>query len=349
MTSLSGEVLEPGSGFANSSSIAESAGNGEEKRFRDVVEALPAAVYTTDAAGRITLYNQAAAELWGCRPKLGVDQWCGSWRLYWPDGTPLPHDECPMAMALKQNRQIKGAEAVAERPDGVRVPFLAYPTPLRDADGNLVGAVNMMVDITERKRAEQRLELLAREVDHRAKNMLAVVQAMVRFTRAATIGDFTATFMGRIKALASAHSLLSDSRWEGADLERLIGQELAPYGDRDSNVIVEGPPVMLGPAAAQPIAMAIHELATNAVKYGAFAARSGSISIRWSRNADGELVLRWSETGGPVVRKPRERGFGVGVIEGTIRDQLGGRAEFDWRSEGLECRLHIPAAALRRF
>jgi PAS domain S-box-containing protein len=143
------------------------------RRFRELLEALPAAVYTTDAAGRITFYNQAAVELWGCRPELGKSTWCGSWRLYWPDGTPMRHDECPMAVALKENRAVRGAEAVAERPDGTRVPFIPYPTPLRDASGNLIGAVNMLVDITDRKQAEERVMMLAGEVVHRANNLLA--------------------------------------------------------------------------------------------------------------------------------------------------------------------------------
>src|SRR4029077_10283984 len=97
-----------------------------ELRFRELVEALPAAIYTTDANGRITFFNHAAVKLWGYAPQLGHDQWCGSRRLYWPDGTPLPHDECPMAIALKQDRQVCGTEAVAERPDGTRPPFIAY-------------------------------------------------------------------------------------------------------------------------------------------------------------------------------------------------------------------------------
>ena len=123
--------------------------------FRDVLEALPAAIYTTDAAGRITYYNQAAALLWGQRPELGESEWCGSWKLYWPDGRPLPHDQCPMALAIKEGRPIRGMEAVAERPDGVKIPFIPYPTPLFDSSGTLVGAVNMLVDITDRKRAEE--------------------------------------------------------------------------------------------------------------------------------------------------------------------------------------------------
>lgn len=126
-----------------------------ELQSAELLEALPAAVYTTDAAGRITFFNDAAAALWGCRPELGKSEWCGSWRLYWPDGRPLPHGECPMAIALKEKRPIRGAEAVAERPDGTRVPFLPYPTPLFDESGALAGAVNVLVDITERKEAEK--------------------------------------------------------------------------------------------------------------------------------------------------------------------------------------------------
>ena len=126
-----------------------------EPQFRQLLEALPAAVYTIDAEGRITFFNQAAADLWGCRPELGKSEWCGSWRLYWPDGRPMRHDESPMAVALKEGRPIRGAEAAAERPDGTRVPFLAYPTPLRDRSGALTGAVNTLIDITERKRNEE--------------------------------------------------------------------------------------------------------------------------------------------------------------------------------------------------
>jgi PAS domain S-box-containing protein len=104
--------------------------------------------------GELHCYNEAAAALWGHRPELGKSEWCGSWRLYWPDGRPMAHDECPMAIALREKRPIRGAEAVAERPDGTRIPFLAYPTPLWDDAGWLTGAVNTLVDITERKRAE---------------------------------------------------------------------------------------------------------------------------------------------------------------------------------------------------
>ena len=140
---------------------AENAIRASEQRLKDLIEALPGAVYTTDAAGLITSYNPAAAEIWGREPELGKEEFCGSWRMQWPDGTPLQHDECPMAVALKEGRPILGAEAVVERPDGVLVPLLVYPTPLRDASGEITGAVNMLVNIAERKRAEEVAERLA--------------------------------------------------------------------------------------------------------------------------------------------------------------------------------------------
>src|SRR5882672_19787 len=136
-----------------------------DEHFRKVLDDLPAAIYVTDAKGRITYFNDAAATLWGCRPELGRSEWCGSWKLYWPDGTPLPHGECPMALALKEKRPIRGMEAVAERPDGTRVPFIPYPTPLFSRTGKLLGAVNMLVDITDRKLAETFAQRIASIVE----------------------------------------------------------------------------------------------------------------------------------------------------------------------------------------
>jgi PAS domain S-box-containing protein len=161
-------------------------GNGRvvaaERGSLALAEALPAAIYTADPAGRITYYNQAAAELWGHRPEPGETEWCGSWKLYRPDGTPLPRQQCAMALAVKEQRPILGAEAVAERPDGTRVPFMAFPTPLRDASGQIAGAVNMLVDITDRKRAEV---TLARRMDEQG----ALYRLSDRLYRARSLGD----------------------------------------------------------------------------------------------------------------------------------------------------------------
>jgi PAS domain S-box-containing protein len=138
---------------------------GREDHFRTILDNLPAAIYVTDAHGRITYFNEAAADLWGHRPELGRSEWCGSWKLFWPDGRALPHGDCPMAIALKEQRIIRGTEAIAERPDGSRVPFMPYPTPLFDKTGELVGAVNMQVDLSEPKRAN--------EVAHRLATIIA--------------------------------------------------------------------------------------------------------------------------------------------------------------------------------
>lgn len=133
--------------------------------IRGLVEALPAAIYTIDAQGRITSFNEEAVALWGRRPVLNSDTWCGSWRLFNTDGTPLLHDDCPMAVSLREGRSIRGAEAISERPDGTRISFLAYPTPLRDAQGNVVGAINMLVDITDRKRTDLSAAMLSAIVE----------------------------------------------------------------------------------------------------------------------------------------------------------------------------------------
>ncbi len=132
----------------------------DDDRYRDLLEALGVAVYTTDASGQITFFNEAAAQLWGRRPELG-EEWCGSFRLFWSDGTPMAHGDCPMAIALKEGRAVRGFTAIAERPDGSRVDFQPYPTPLYDRDGQLIGAVNVLVDVTERQRMEDDLRSAA--------------------------------------------------------------------------------------------------------------------------------------------------------------------------------------------
>jgi len=211
-------------------------------------------------------------------------------------------------------------------------------------DGRPIRLLGASIDITERKQAEERLQLLAREVDHRAKNMLTVVQALVRMTRADTARDYAQAVEGRIAALARAHMLLAESRWAGTDLKRLIEDEIAPYRGGDATrVRAAGMAVMLNPAAAQALAMALHELATNAAKYGALSAPQGRVAIDWAWAADGRFCLRWTETGGPAVHAPARRGFGARLIDQVARQQLGGEARLDWRVDGLVCELIVPA------
>jgi PAS domain S-box-containing protein len=323
---------------------AEQSFIGREVFHRDLLNALPTAIYTTDAEGKITFYNQAAVDFAGRRPALG-EEWCVTWRLYNLDGTRLPHAQCPMAIALREGKPNRGAEAIAERPDGTRRTFTPYPTPLFDAEGKLVGAVNMLVDITERKAAEDRQRLLANEVNHRANNILAVVQSMVRLGKADTVEDFRATLNGRIQALARAHNLLAKSRWMGADLQHLVSEELSPFMDAGSQVWISGTILPMEPAAAQSMAMIVHELATNAAKHGALSTPAGKVMIEWRRVSGDRIVLKWSEQGGPPAREPGREGVGATVIA-RAASHLQAKFSRTWTPEGLVFELEVPKEAI---
>ena len=427
--------------------------------FREMLKALPAAVYATDAQGRITFYNEAAAELWGCRPELGKSEFCGSWKLYWPDGRPMPHDQCPMAVALETGRPVRGAEAVAERPDGTRIAFIPYPTPLLDASGKVVGAFNMLIDIvdrkgmelatqrlaaivessddaivgedlngvimswnagaqrifgytpeevigksvtilipadrhneepgilerirngervehyetvrlrkdgslvdvslsvspvedstgrivgaskiarniTERKQAEARQAFLASELHHRTKNLFAVVQAVVgrSFAGKRTVAEAEAAVLSRLRSLAQTHVMLIEREWKGADIADVVRAEMSPYADR---MTIEGPPLILTSQAAQNFALALHELATNAAKYGALSTHAGQVRITWSvfkPNGHRCFTFRWAERGGPPVTQPSRRGFGSAVLEQVMGEYFETPPTIDYAAGGL--------------
>jgi len=321
-----------------------------ERRFRELLDALPAAVYTTDAAGRITYYNEAAADLWGHRPALGSSEWCGSWKLFWPDGTPLPHDECPMAVALKEDRAVRGMEAAAERPDGTRVPFIPYPTPIHDETGKLVGAVNMLVDITDRKRAEEQHNLLVRELHHRVKNTLAMVQAITGSTARATdnIEDFKTALFGRIQSLAKTHLLLSDEE-RAVSFAHVLRSELGAFDDGShERIVLSGPDVPLTSQLAVSLGMAIHELTTNAAKYGSLSVYGGKVEVNWSVTIGATrrtLSFDWVESGGPPVTQPQRQGFGSRLLAYVLPGQIQARSRSDFASNGVRvhCELPLPA------
>ena len=210
--------------------------------------------------------------------------------------------------------------------------------------GRIVRLSGVTADITDQKEAEKRQALLASEVDHRAMNVLTVVQSIVRLTRAKDIETYVAAVESRIRALAQAHVLLSRSRWQGAELERLAKDELAPYcGDANDcdKVVTLGPNVMLEPTTAQTVALVVHELVTNAAKYGALSTALGRVRLAWDVQPD-RIVMQWLESGGPAVEAPATTGFGTRVISAIIEGQLGGAAIFDWQRGGLQCMLSIP-------
>lgn len=430
-----------------------------------LLEALPMAVYTTDPEGRITFYNDAAAELWGHRPQVG-SYWCGSWRLYWPDGRPLPHGECPMAMALKEGRPVRGVEAIAERPDGSRVRFLPFPTPLRDETGKLVGAINLLMDvseqheaslqsarlasifassddaiisktldgritswnagatrifgydanemigqpiikiipaelrseedeilaklkrgeridhyetvrvakdgrrldvsitvspvrdkfgrivgaskigrdITERKEAEKMQRILTNELVHRIKNTLAMVQAIATqsLLRAKSPADFVAGFTGRVEAMAKAHTLLTNKMMQGVNLVELINEQVL-LGGSDSRISFSGPALILGPQETLHLGLVLHELATNARKFGSLSVPQGRLSIKWQLRTNGarDLQLSWTEIDGPEVKSPGASGFGSALIGQTMRSH-GGAVSLAYNARGIVCEIKLP-------
>jgi PAS domain S-box-containing protein len=211
-----------------------------------------------------------------------------------------------------------------------------------DATDNVVRISGVTVDITDRKEAEERQVLLAREVDHRARNALALVQSIVRLTRSDNIKSYITAVDGRIGALARAHTLLAQSRWQGADLARLVNEELAPFRtDGPERTTIAGPDVSLEPRTAQTLALALHELSTNAAKYGALSVRAGRVAVDWDLQPHG-LLLGWTESGGPQPKPPVAPGFGIRLISASIERQLAGEAAFDWRPEGLYCTLRVP-------
>ncbi len=250
--------------------------------------------------------------------------------------------------ALKGARRDAGSRQIEfriYRPDGGVAWCLGTVAASTDAANRITRISGVTIDITDRKEAEERQLLLAREVDHRAKNALAVVHAIVSLTRADNIAQFVAAVEGRVQALARAHSLLSESRWQGANISDIIEEELAPYrAPHFDRVRISGTSLSLDPSTAQALALALHELATNAAKYGALSQPSGRLQVSWS-HANGRLQLQWIERGGPALGRVEPGGFGLRVIKASVEGQLDGKVEFDWRQDGLRCALSVPLAA----
>jgi PAS domain S-box-containing protein len=250
------------------------------------------------------------------------------------------------ARGMAEGERTRQIEFRVLRPNGEIRWCIGTAAASVDGAGKVARVSGVTTDVTDRKEAEERQVLLAREVDHRARNALAVIQSIIRLTHAKNVDDYVQAIEGRIKALSRAHTLLSDSRWHGADLATLVAEELAPYRAGDK-IKFGGPDISLQPATAQGLALALHELATNAAKHGALSSSAGKVVLDWQLQGEA-LTLNWAETGGPAVVAPASRSFGLKVIVASIEQQLGGQASFDWEPGGLRCVLSIPRSELTK-
>ena len=283
------------------------------------------------------MWDEGQFQIFGLDPKTFVVSPSNVQMFLHPDDT----DELRKAVA-QFTKGVKSYEAEFRiiRPDGEMRWCVGTAAATLDKAGRVIRVSGVTVDITERKQAEERQTLLAREVDHRAKNALALAQSIVRLTRGENVKSYVQSVEGRINALARVHTVLSLSSWQGAEIRKLIDEELAPYSTGEQ-IALRGPEIQFEPTTAQTVALALHELVTNSAKYGALSTLSGRLSVNWEDHA-GLLKIIWVETGGPPVEKPVSRGFGTRSVIASIELQLGGQAEFDWRPEGLVCCLSVP-------
>lgn len=232
------------------------------------------------------------------------------------------------------------AEIVNYRKDGQPFAIEWRVKALYDEEGAIAGWLSVQRDITNQRRAAEVQKRLAREVDHRAKNALALVQGIVRLTKAETADGYAEAVQGRVDALATAHGLLSETAWRGVSLKRLIDAELA-RDVRTGEADAAGCELLLPPGLVQPIALLIHEMVCNATKYGSLGVKTGRVDIRWS-TADGNVILDWAERGGPAPLAERPTGFGLSMIQAIARRQLGGEAKLEWQPDGLTAHLQVP-------
>jgi len=312
-----------------------------EQRLRwqaSIVESSDDAIISKNLDGIITSWNRGAERIFGYNAKEAIGE---------PITMVIPHDrqdeERVILTRIRRGERIDHFETVRQRKHGSLIVVSLTVSPVKNAEGKIVGASKIARDITEQKRTQEQIDTLAREAEHRSKNLLATVQATVNLSQSDTPEGLKQAIEGRIHALANVHSLFIETRWIGAELSTIATQVLAPYFERNERrVRIDGPQVLLEPNAAQAIAITLHELATNAAKYGALSVHNGQIDLKWLHEADGRLILRWREMRGPAVQIPTHQGFGTRVIERII-GQLKGKARFDWHADGLVCEITVQA------
>jgi PAS domain S-box-containing protein len=307
-------------------------------RLASIVESSDDAIVSKNLDGIITSWNRGAERIFGYSAEEAIGQ---------PITIVIPQDrqdeERMILTRIRRGERIDHFETVRQRKHGSLIVVSVTISPVKNAEGKIVGASKNARDITEQKRTQEQIATLAREAEHRSRNLLAIVQATVHLSQSDTPQGLKQAIEGRVQALANVHSLFSKTRWIGAELSTIARQELAPYSGKDARCVrIDGPQILLAPDTAQAIAVMFHELATNAAKYGALSVPNGQIDLTWLQEAGGRLVISWREMGGPPVQMPTHHGFGTRIVERMI-DQLKGKASFEWRAEGLVCEIALQA------
>jgi PAS domain S-box-containing protein len=308
-----------------------------EQRVRwlaSIVESSDDAIVSKNLDGIITSWNSGAERVFGYAASEAIGQ---------PITLVIPEnrrsEEREILTRIRRGERIDHFETVRQGKHGSLIVVSLTVSPVKDANGKIVGASKIARDITAQKRNQELITTLAREAEHRSKNLLATALATVNLSHSSSPEGLKQTIVGRIQALANVCSLFVATRWIGAELSAVATQELAPYSEAGGKrVFIDGPQILLEPDAAQAIAVTLHELATNAAKYGALSTPNGQVSLEWSHAADGQLRLSWTESGGLAVQKPTRNGVGSRIIEGMIT-QLKGKVRFDWRNNGLVCEI----------
>ncbi|MBB4571292.1 sensor histidine kinase [Rhizobium leucaenae] len=320
----------------------------KDEEMRQVLEALPAAVYTTDARGKITYFNHAAAELAGREPIVGEDEWCVTFRLFTADGQPLPHKECPMAIALRENRPIRGVEAMAQRPDGSMFPFLPFPTPMRNDDGELTGAVNMLVDISDRKLAKSNQRVFLDELNHRVKNNMMMLCALLRSAERESDSREARIVLGdaaqRVGAMAAAqHALYTEHGRSEVDAKNFVNAVCDSARQAFSENVALHIDVDAGSLAndvTMPLALILNELLTNAAKHGCDEAGNCEIWISL-KQLDGDFLLTVRDNGpGFNFKVTGRRSSGTGLVAGLVRQLRGSFSVAP--GPGARCTVRFP-------
>jgi PAS domain S-box-containing protein len=305
-----------------------------------IVESSDDAIITKDLSDNITSWNKGAERIFGYLAEEAIGKHI---TIVIPPG--YRDEEDKIIERIRRGQRVEHYETVRQRKHGSLIDISLTVSPIKNQQGKIVGASKIARDISGRKRAEAQIVTLAREAEHRTKNILANVQATVHLSRSETPEGLKRSIEGRIQALANVHRLFVQSRWAGADLQSVIQEELSPYSQgQEKRASIDGPALLLQPDMAQAIAVTLHELTTNAAKYGALSVPEGRVQIEWSRIPDGKVRLRWTETNGPPAKRPTRPGFGTHAMESMIRDHLAGELNFDWQTSGLICEIKFAMA-----